>query len=67
MINVDAVIIAERPRLLPYIDEMIANISSVLDIAPGLVSVKSTTTEGLGVCGQGKAIAAQAAVLISKN
>ena len=67
VINVDAVIIAEKPRLSPYIEEMAANISAVFRIEPDLVSVKSTTTEGLGLCGQGKAMAAQAVVLISKD
>ncbi len=67
VINIDAVIIAQRPRLSPYIGQMIDNISTALCVSPDLVSVKSTTTEGLGVCGQGEAMAAQAVVLITRD
>ncbi|HHX87819.1 MAG TPA: 2-C-methyl-D-erythritol 2,4-cyclodiphosphate synthase [Firmicutes bacterium] len=67
VVNVDAVIIAQRPRVSPYIEEMVNNISAVLNINPDMVSVKSTTTEGLGVCGRGEAIAAQAVVLITRD
>ncbi len=67
VINVDAVIISQEPRLSPYINEMNGNISAALNIDPGMVSVKSTTTEGLGICGQGDAMAAQAVVLITRD
>jgi len=62
--NVDSVVIAERPKLAPYIDRMRANIAELLRIDPGRVSVKAKTNEGLGLIGEGEAIAAWATVLI---
>ncbi len=67
VINVDTVIIAQRPRISPHVEEMAGNISTALNIDPGMVSVKSTTTEGLGICGRGEAMAAQAVVLITRR
>ncbi|RKY04547.1 2-C-methyl-D-erythritol 2,4-cyclodiphosphate synthase, partial [Candidatus Poribacteria bacterium] len=58
------VVIAERPKLAPYIDRMRANIAELLRIDPGRVSVKAKTNEGLGLIGEGEAIAAWATVLI---
>ncbi len=66
VLNADSVIIAEEPKLTPYIDRMRENIANVLDIPVSRVSVKATTTEGLGVCGRGEGIAAQAVVLLEK-
>lgn len=65
--NTDAVIIAEEPVLAPHIDKMRENIAAVLDISQGRISVKATTTEGLGVSGRREGIAAQAVVLIKKT
>nr|HPZ65680.1 2-C-methyl-D-erythritol 2,4-cyclodiphosphate synthase [Bacillota bacterium] len=65
VINVDAVLIAQEPRLAPYIEAMVANIAAALGISPGAVSVKATSTEGVGACGRQEAMAAQAVVLIS--
>lgn len=62
--NIDAVIIAQRPKLMPYLDAMRANIAGALGIDPGQVSVKATTQEGLGFSGRGEGIAAQAVSLI---
>ena len=62
--NVDATLIAEKPKLSPYLAEMINNISSDLGIDPGQVSVKATTTEGLGFSGRQEGIAAQAVALV---
>jgi len=62
--NVDAVIVAQRPKLAPYIQEMAANIAGVLGVSAGKVNVKATTTEGLGYIGSGQGIAAQAVVLL---
>lgn len=62
--NVDVTIIAQAPKLLPYIPEMIANIAADLAIDPSRVSVKATTTEHLGFTGRKEGIAAQAVVLI---
>ncbi len=62
--NVDATIIAQRPKMAPHIPEMVENIASDLGIAASAVNVKATTTEGLGYTGRGEGIAAQAAALL---
>jgi len=64
--NADMVIIAEKPKLAPYIDQMRSNIARVLDVPLNRISVKATTTEGLGVCGREEGIAAQAVVMLEK-
>lgn len=63
--NVDITIIAQEPKMAPYIGQMRANISADLDIPLDCVSVKATTTERLGFTGRGEGIAAQASCLIS--
>ncbi len=63
--NVDATIIAERPKLTPYVAGMREAIARALEIGTEQVSVKSTTSKGLGFIGQGQAIAAQAVASIS--
>ena len=65
--NVDATIVAEAPRLAPYIRQMTANIASDLGAGIEQVNVKATTTEGLGFAGRGEGIAALATVLLIKN
>ncbi len=60
--NLDAVIIAQQPRLRDYIDPMREKLAQVLQISPDAVNVKATTTEGLGFTGSGDGIAAQAIV-----
>ena len=62
--NVDATVIAQRPRLAPYIDEMRKNIASALGVDVSRVSVKATTEEKLGFTGEGLGVSAQAAALI---
>ncbi len=64
LVNADMVIIAEAPKLAPYLEGMIENITTALAAAPGSITVKATTTEGMGTCGRGEAIAAQAAALL---
>ena len=64
--NVDATVIAQAPRLAPYVPQMSVNIASDLDATPGQVNVKATTTEGLGFAGRGEGIAAMATVLLVK-
>ena len=66
VVNIDSVICAERPKLAPYIDEMRKNIAETLSIAVDRVSIKATTTEGLGFEGKGEGISAQAVCLIEK-
>ena len=58
--NVDATIIAQKPKLMPYIDIMKANIAEDLGIEPEAVNVKATTEEGLGFTGTMEGMAAQA-------
>lgn len=62
--NVDAVIVAERPKLAPYIETMCRNIAGALGIDRDRVNVKATTSEGLGFTGREEGIAAQAVVTI---
>ncbi len=64
--NIDATIIAQKPKLAPYIQDMTANIASVLGISVNQVNVKATTEEGLGFTGQGLGIAASAVCLLSE-
>jgi len=64
IVNIDATIIAEAPRMAPHIARMIGNIATDLGIRPAQVSVKATTTEQLGFTGRGEGIAAQAIALI---
>jgi 2-C-methyl-D-erythritol 4-phosphate cytidylyltransferase/2-C-methyl-D-erythritol 2,4-cyclodiphosphate synthase len=54
----------EKPRIGPHREAMQARLAALLGVAPGLVSVKATTTERLGFTGRGEGIAAQAAVML---
>jgi 2-C-methyl-D-erythritol 2,4-cyclodiphosphate synthase len=65
--NVDSTVIAQAPRLAPYVDAMRDRIAAALDLGPGLVNVKAKTAEKLGPVGQGLAIEARAVVLLSKQ
>lgn len=65
--NIDATIVAERPKLAPYIAEMNSRIATALQVDIGQVNVKATTTEGLGFAGQGAGIAAYAVASIVKK
>ncbi len=62
--NIDSTVIAEGPRLAPYKAEMIANIAAAAHVDQSLVSVKATTTDGLGFTGRREGIAAMATVLL---
>ena len=64
--NIDATIIAQRPKMAPHIDQMRANIAEGLGLDIRQVSVKATTEEGLGFTGQGLGIAASAVCLLSE-
>jgi len=64
IVNVDATIIAQAPRMAPHVAKMIGNIAADLGVQPAAVSVKATTTEKLGFAGRGEGIAAQAIALI---
>ena len=61
---VDVTIICERPKIAPHRDRMIERLAEILEISPGRVSVKATTTEKLGFTGRGEGIAAQAVATV---
>ena len=65
--NVDSTVIAQNPKLAPYISQMRQILSKTLGISEAQVSVKATTSENLGIVGEGKAIVAQATVCLSRN
>jgi 2-C-methyl-D-erythritol 2,4-cyclodiphosphate synthase len=64
VVNVDATIIAQAPRMAPHIPRMTGNIASDLGIAPAAINIKATTTEQLGFIGRGEGIAATAVALL---
>jgi 2-C-methyl-D-erythritol 2,4-cyclodiphosphate synthase len=64
--SIDTVIIAERPKISPFVDRMKINISRTLDIQPDEVNIKATTNEKIGFIGRGEGVAAQAVCVIEK-
>lgn len=64
--NIDATVIAQRPKLKPFVPEMRKNIASALNVDIDCVSVKATTEEGLGFSGSGEGIAAHSVCIIEK-
>ena len=64
--NLDCTVIAERPRLAPHVHAMRERLAGLLGVATERVSVKATTTEGLGFTGRAEGIAAQAVVLLEE-
>lgn len=62
--NIDATIIAQRPKLAPYRDQMVENIAKALKISKNQICVKATTEEGLGFTGRGEGIASQSIALL---
>lgn len=65
--NIDSTIVAERPKLAPYIPAMIANIAAAVRVDTLAVNVKATTTEGLGFAGKGEGMAAYAVCSIART
>lgn len=64
--NIDSIIIAQKPKMAPHIQQMRSNISKALNIDLDCINVKATTTERLGFTGKGEGIAAQAVVSVDK-
>lgn len=64
--NIDATIIAQRPKMAPHIPQMKENIAGALKIEPHQLNIKATTEEGLGFTGQGEGISSQAVCLLEK-
>ena len=64
--NIDATIVAQRPRLRPYLDQMAENVASVLHLEADQVNIKATTEEGLGFTGAMEGIAASAVCALSR-
>jgi len=67
IINIDATIIAEAPKISPYRESMREILSDILFISLNQINIKATTTEGLGYLGKGEGIAATCVVLLSKT
>lgn len=64
--NVDATLVAQEPKLAPFTDEMEARLAGAVGVSPETISVKATTTDGLGSTGRGEGIAAHAVVLLRR-
>lgn len=67
IVNIDAVLLAQAPKVGPYRQKMVENLASVLNIEVEQVNVKATTEEGLGFTGDGSGMAAHAVVLLEKR
>ena len=66
IVNADATIIAQAPKMSPHIPGMVNNIAADLGLSRGQINIKATTTEGLGYTGRGEGIAAQVVVLLNR-
>jgi len=64
LVNLDATIFAEAPKMAPFRRQMVQNIASALEVPEDRINVKATTTEGLGAIGRGEGIAATSVVLL---
>lgn len=64
LINIDATLIAEEPKIAPFIESMCTSIAQALQIKPSCIGLKATTNEGLGFLGRGEGIAAMATALV---
>ncbi len=67
LVNADCVLVGERPRIAPVRAEMEARLAAALGVEPGQVSVRATTTDGLGFTGRGEGLAAQAVALLQSS
>ena len=64
IVNIDATVLAQAPKIGPYREKMRAKLAGVLEIAPEQINIKATTTETMGAVGRGEGIAAQCVVLL---
>ncbi len=67
IVNVDVTLVAQAPKLAPFVDTMRSNLSADLELDQSFVNVKATTTDGLGFTGRGEGIAAHAVVLVEQS
>ena len=67
IVNIDATLVMQRPKVSPYIDQMISNISEILDIEQGRINIKATTEEKLGFTGSGDGASAHAIATVKKG
>ncbi|MGQ9647659.1 MAG: 2-C-methyl-D-erythritol 2,4-cyclodiphosphate synthase [Thermodesulfobacteriota bacterium] len=67
LLNIDATIVAEKPKLSGFLSRMVKEIAELLKVEPGKVNVKATTTEGLGFAGRREGIGAYAVVLVEED
>jgi 2-C-methyl-D-erythritol 2,4-cyclodiphosphate synthase len=64
--NLDVTVVAQRPKLAPYVEEMVANLARACKVTADRINIKATTTEELGYTGRGEGISAHAVVLMIK-
>lgn len=67
VMNLDSTIVAQAPRLAPFLDQMRAHLAQDLGLLESAVNIKATTTEKLGFCGRGEGIAAHCVVLVGSK
>ena len=66
-LNVDVTVVAERPKLAPFVPQMIGKLAPILGLEPDAVSIKATSTEKMGCAGREEGIAAYAVVLVARE
>ena len=67
VVNVDATLVAEAPKMTPYLQGMKANLADALEVSPNRIGIKATTNEGLGFLGRGEGIAALAVASVERK
>jgi 2-C-methyl-D-erythritol 2,4-cyclodiphosphate synthase len=65
--NIDTIIFAQAPKIGPYRKKMQENLASTVEVDPGCINIKATTTEGLGYIGRGEGIGAMSVALLEKR